>query len=122
MSSFQTIDGENGEFTELVLECIDEGMREIFGEMGARLILDYLNREGWLRRPQIAERLEVFKRGLTEFLGSGAAVVEHAVLKILYSRLGEQYRNIEGNNFADCVTELKKSHLRVRMRSERMML
>lgn len=107
MSRFPKIGGGKGEFNELVLECIDEVMKEIFGERGAQLIFDCLNREGSLRREGIPERLEVFTRGLREFLGSGAAVVEQAVLKILYSNLGEQYSNTEGNNFTDCVTDLK---------------
>lgn len=96
-----------GEFNELVLECIDEKMKEIFGELGAQLILDYLNHEGWLRRQEIAENLEAFTRGLRKVLGSGAVVVEQEVLKILYSKLGQQCRIAEENNFTDCVTELK---------------
>ena len=57
---------------------------------------------------EIPEKLEVFIRGLEEFLSSGAQVIEKAILEKLYSSFGFQYQNKEGYTFIDYVTELKK--------------
>ncbi|NIP67237.1 hypothetical protein GWN63_04265 [Candidatus Bathyarchaeota archaeon] len=87
--SIQNIGDQEHEFNELLLECLEEGLREIFGNKGAQIILDYINRQYRLRSRENAERLEAFRIGLSEFLGSGAVVVEHKVMKIMYSKLEE---------------------------------
>ncbi len=75
------------ELNSLVLNCIDGTLEEIFGEMGAELIMAYLNNNGWARGPQTPERLKLFAEGLREFLGSGAFMVERTILNRLHDRL-----------------------------------
>jgi hypothetical protein len=73
----------------LLLDCLDEGLQEIFGQKGAQIILDYISRQHQLKSQEDVKKLEAFSVGLTEFLGSGAIVVEQKVLRILHTKLGE---------------------------------
>lgn len=68
------------EIDQVVLQRIDKVMKEIFGEKATQAIYDYVERHRSLKRDGIPEKLDVFMRDLEKLLGSGAAVVEKAVL------------------------------------------
>lgn len=107
MSSIPKFVEGKAKFNELVLECIDDGLKDIFGEMGAKLILDYLNCEGSLSEKESKKRWESIRKDLRRLLGSGAVVVEQAVLKILHSKLVQGYSNLERNSIPDLAMELE---------------
>ena len=94
-------------FDKILLDMVDQGIREVFGETGVQFIYNYLERSASLRRDDIPEKLEIFVEGLGEMLGSGAMVVEKFVLKNLYSCLGVNYQEKEGYRFSDYVREIE---------------
>jgi len=79
--------GKMGRLDDLLLGVVDETLREVFREEGAKVIYDFLENNCHLKREEIAEKPEVFSAGLERLLGSGALVVEKLILKNLYSRL-----------------------------------
>ncbi len=98
---------EKNKLDELLIKCVDEALKEIFGETGARIIYDYLQNNHSLKREEIPERLEDLERGLEKILSSGAWVTERMALKNLYSDFGLEYRNKVSYTFVDHVAKLK---------------
>lgn len=93
---------------ELLIKCVDEALKEIFGETATGIIYGYLRDNHSLKREEIPERLEDFERGLEKILSSGAWVTERMALKNLYSNFGLEYRNKANYRFVDHVAKLKK--------------
>ena len=71
-----------------IFEVIDRVLRQVFGDEAAHLIYRYLERNYSLERGDIADKIDVFARGLEEFLRSGAYVVERKILEDIYSSYG----------------------------------
>jgi hypothetical protein len=71
-----------------VARIVDKVLRQVFGEEAARLIYGYLERSYSLRQDEIGDKIDVFARGLEEFLRSGAYVVERKILEDIYSSYG----------------------------------
>ena len=92
----------------LLLDSIDKGFKEIFGEAATETIYDYLKNEHSLKREEIPEKLEAFIEGMEAFFNSSAArTVEKNVLKNFCSTLGLQYQNEEVHSFLDHITKLR---------------
>ena len=105
---------KKSKFNMLLLESIDEGLKDIFGETATEIIYDYLKDKYSLKREEISEKLEVFIEGLEAFFSSSAAcVVKKNVLKNFYSTFGLQYQNEEGHSFIDHVTKLRGSEFHI---------
>ncbi len=98
------------EMDNLLLSAVDETMRQVFKEEGAKVIYGYLENNSHLKREEIAEKPEVFSAGLERLLGSGAPVIEKLILKNLYSKLGLRFREKEGYGFSDYVKELEEKY------------
>lgn len=96
-------------FNKLLLKVIDEELKQIFGEAATLMIYSHLKKNYSLKREEIPEKLEIFVRGLEEFLSSGAHVVEKMVLRKVYSSFGFQCQIKEGYSFTDYMSELKKN-------------
>ena len=95
-------------FNKLLLGSIDEGFKEIFGEVATEIIYKYLRDKYSLKREDIPEKLEVFSEGVEAFFNSSAAwIVERNVLKNFYSSFGLQYRNENHRSFLDHVAKLR---------------
>ena len=75
-----------------VSKVIDEVLRQIFGDEAALLIYKYLENRYSLRQDEIIEKIDVFARGLKEFLRSGAYVIEMKILEEIYSSYGLSHR------------------------------
>ena len=106
-------------FEKILLDVVDQGIRDVFGEAAVRFIYDYLERNSSLRRDDIPEKPEIFAEGLEEMLGSGAKVIEKLVLKNLYSHFGVNYQEREGYKFSDYIREIEVKHSRSHSKSER---
>ncbi|NIR86523.1 hypothetical protein GWO13_02695 [Candidatus Bathyarchaeota archaeon] len=104
---------DKDKFNNLLLKVIDEELKQVFGEAATLIIYSHLEKNYSLKPEEIPEKLEVFIRGLEEFLSSGAQVVEKIILKKVYSSFGLPCRNKEGYNFIDHVTELRKNTRRL---------
>ncbi|RLI42896.1 hypothetical protein DRO59_02690 [Candidatus Bathyarchaeota archaeon] len=69
-------------------KIVDSVLRQIFGEQATSLIYEYLENNYSLKRNEIAEKIDLFAKGLEEFLKSGAYAVEKKILEDLYSNYG----------------------------------
>ena len=93
---------------DLLLKVVDETMKQVFRETGAKVIYGYLGNNSHLKREEIAEKPEVFSVGLKKLLGSGAPVIEILILKNLYRKLELKFEEKEGYEFSDYVKKLRK--------------
>jgi len=71
-----------------ISKIIDRVLKQVFGDEAATLIYRHLERNHSLRRDEMAEKIDVFAKGLEEFLSSGAYVVERKILEDIYSSYG----------------------------------
>jgi len=71
-----------------ISRIIDRVLRQVFGEEATLLIYRHLENNYSLKRDETAEKIEVFAKGLEEFLSSGAYVIERKILEDLYSSYG----------------------------------
>jgi len=69
-------------------KIVDSVLRQIFGEQATSLIYEYLENNYSLKRNEVAEKIDLFAKGLEEFLKSGAYTVEKEILENLYSNYG----------------------------------
>ena len=94
-------------FDKILLDVVDQGIREVFEETAVQFIYNYLERNSSLRREDIPEKIDIFVEGLEEMLGSGAKVIEKHILKNLYSYLGVNYQQREGYKYLDYIREIE---------------
>jgi len=100
---------KSGSLDDLLFSVVDETMKQVFRDVGTKVIYDYLANNSHLKLEEIAEKPEVFSAGLEKLLVSGAPVIEKMILKNLYRRLGLKFREKEGYEFSDYIRELRKS-------------
>ena len=91
-----------------LIRSVDEVLKEIFGEAGAKIIYAYLWDNYSLRQEEIPEKLKDFEKGLKKLLSSGAWVTERMVLKNLYTGFGLEYRNETDHSFLERIAKLKE--------------
>jgi len=92
----------------LLPKMINETLKQVFKEDGAKAIWVFIENNSHLKREEIAEKPEVFSDGLDRLLGSGARVIEKFILKNLYRELGLEFREKKGREFPDYIKELSK--------------
>jgi hypothetical protein len=97
-----------GSLDDLLLNVIDETLKHVFKEPGAKVIYDYLRDQCHLKREEIAEKPEVFSAGLERLLKSGAVLIEKMILINLSSKLQLKYEEKEGYGFSDYIEELRE--------------
>jgi hypothetical protein len=73
---------------ERISRIVCRVMRQVFGEEATHLIFKYLEHSYSLKEDQVAKRIDVFAKGLEEFLNSGAYVIERKILEDIYSSYG----------------------------------
>jgi len=71
-----------------ISNTIDRVLRQVFGEEATYLIYKHLENNYSLKKDDIAEKIDVFAKGLEEFLSSGAYVIERKILEDIYSNYG----------------------------------
>ena len=91
-----------------VSRTIDRVLRQIFGRKATLLIYKHLEKSYSLKRDEIAEKIDVFAKGLEEILRSGAYVIEKKILEDIYSSYGLTHRlEFERRNRYDFVSQMK---------------
>lgn len=75
----------NNKSEDKISKIVDRVLKGVFGEEATRLIYRYLESNYSVKRCEIAEKIDVFTKGLEEFLNSGAYVVERKILDDMYS-------------------------------------
>jgi hypothetical protein len=90
-------------------KVVDETLKQIFKDEGARAIYEFLKKNAQLKLEDAAENPEVFSASLKRLMVSATQVIEQMILKNLYSKLGIKFEEKEGYEFSDYINEVKKS-------------
>jgi hypothetical protein len=85
-SCVYSADTANG--ADVIAKVVDRVLNQIFGRKATRLIYKHLERNYSVGRDEIAEKLDLFAKGLEDFMNSGADVVERRILEDLQSSCG----------------------------------
>lgn len=94
---------------EAVVAIIDNILNQVFGKEATLLIYTHLERNYSLKRSEISDKIELFARGLEDFLKSGAYVIERKILEDINSNCNP-LRTTELENVNDetnFVTQIK---------------
>ena len=92
-----------------VSKIIDRVLNQVFGKQATLLIYRHLEHNYCLKRNEISEKIEVFAKGLEEFLRSGAYAIERKILEDVYSS-HESIRRLESEKTShedDFVSQMK---------------
>ena len=73
---------------EAISKIIDRALRQVFGKDATQLIYKYLETKYALKQDEIASKIDLFAKGLEDFLNSGAYVIEQKILEDIYSNYG----------------------------------
>ena len=88
-------------------EAIDEGLL-MLGESGRDVIYFRLKQSYALKREDVSSNPEIFVSCLREIFGSGAEVIERAVIKKLYDKLGIEFKEKKDFGFMEYLNEARK--------------
>jgi len=96
-------------YDDKVSRAIDNVLRQIFGDEATLLIYKYLENRCSVRQDEIVEKIEVFTKGLEEFLRSGAYIIEMKILEDIYSSYGltSRLESERGRDKHDFVNQMK---------------
>ena len=89
-------------------EAVDDTLKQIFKEDGAKVIYEFLENHTCLRLEEVADKPEVFSDSLERLMVSAARVIEKLILKNLYSRTGLKFEEKPGYEFSDYIRELRE--------------
>ena len=95
-------------WNNLFAEVIDETLKQVFKEDGAKVIYDFLENNSKLSLKDVSDKPEVFSSSLEMLMVSAARVIEQLILKNLYSRLGRTFEEKDGYKFSDYIKELRR--------------
>jgi hypothetical protein len=71
-----------------ISKIVDRVLKQIFGEEATLLIYRHLENKYSLKQNEVSEKIDLFAKGLEEFLSSGAHVIERRILDDIYSSYG----------------------------------
>lgn len=91
---------------EKIPKIIDRVLNQVFGEEATILIYRHLEHNYSLKRNEVGDKIELFAKGLEDFLRSGAYVIERKILEDIYSSYGllrrlEIEKHQMGSDFVD---------------------
>ena len=88
-------------FDDLLPETIENILKQVLGEVSAKVVLQYIKKSDSLNR-------EVFVDDLHKILGQGSVIIEDLILESLYSKLKLRFDEKEGYRFSDYIKELRE--------------
>jgi len=93
---------------DLLLEIIDDVLKQVFGKTSAKIILRNAKKSYSLKWEEIPKRVQVFSDALRNILGSsGGVIIEDLILETLYSKLDLEFEWKKGYRFSDYIKELR---------------
>ncbi|MBS7616913.1 hypothetical protein KEJ45_06930 [Candidatus Bathyarchaeota archaeon] len=95
-------------FEKAFLEAVDEGL-SMLGESGRDVVYLRLQTTYAIKREDIISNLEIFAQCLRKIFGSGAEVIEKAIIKSLYGKLGMKFVEKKGYGFLEYLNEAKSA-------------
>lgn len=78
-------------FPAYYLESVNDILNRILGDKTGQVLLYYLESVYGLCRSEIPGRINEFRRSLEDLLGTGGTMIELAILKDLYNKIGLAY-------------------------------
>lgn len=90
---------------------VDDSLKQVFKEDGAKVIYDYLEKQAQLKLEDAANKPEVLSDSLKKLMLSAAIIIEHHILKNLYSELGLNFEEKSGYKFADYIKDVRSNKL-----------
>jgi aspartyl/asparaginyl beta-hydroxylase (cupin superfamily) len=96
------------DLTSFFAEAVDDTLKQIFKEDGAKVIYEFLENHARLKLEEVADKPEVFSESLERLMVSAAHVIEQMILKNLYHRLGLKFEEKSGYEFPDYIRELRE--------------
>jgi hypothetical protein len=101
-----------GNLNNVLFGVVDETLRQIFKDVGVKVIYDFFERNACLKREEIIEKPKVFSAGLERLLSSAAPVIEKQIMRNLHGRFRLEYVDRDEFEFAHSLEDLKcKVHL-----------
>jgi hypothetical protein len=85
-------------FKQILLEAVDEGLLTL-GESGREAVYFHLQNLCGIKKEEIPDKLGEFANGLRRIFGLGAAVIEKAIIKSLYGKIGIKHEERKGYGF-----------------------
>jgi hypothetical protein len=95
-------------FKRLLFEAVDEGLL-VLGKSGRNAVYFHLQSLYSLKKEDALEKPDVFVKSLRKIFGIGAGVIEKAILKSLYDKLGLDYKENKNWDFATYLNEAKNA-------------
>jgi hypothetical protein len=96
----QIVTQQTSSKNDAVLAIVDKVLKQVFGKEATTLIYRYMERNYSVKRSEIGDKIDLFARGLEDFLRSGADIIERKILEDLNSDCNE-LRRIELENVED---------------------
>ncbi|MGC8998629.1 MAG: hypothetical protein ACP5JW_04430 [Candidatus Bathyarchaeia archaeon] len=88
-------------------ETIDEGLL-MLGKNGRDVVYFRLKQSYALKKEEVPNNPEIFVNCLREIFGSGAEVIERAVIRKLYDKLGIEFKEKKDFGFMEYLSEARK--------------
>jgi|SRR3989304_4625390 len=108
MNRKDTVFETKGKLADLLLNAVNETVKQIFKEAGAEVIFNFIEKQCHLKLEEIVEKPEVFSAGLERLTVSATSVIEKMILENLYSKLNLRFAEKDGYDFSDYIKELKE--------------
>jgi hypothetical protein len=86
--TMSTISQQTCKENERIVKIVDRVLRQIFGNDATCLIYRYLENRYSVKQNEIVDKIDLFAKGLEEFLRSGAYIIERKILEDIYSSYG----------------------------------
>jgi len=71
------------------LKIVDQVLNQMLGRKATKTLYDHMEATHDIQRHRIAQNLDLFNYALREYLGPGAAVIEHAIHRNIQLELEE---------------------------------
>jgi hypothetical protein len=94
-------------FTKIMLAAIEEGLSSL-GDSPKDAIFYHLESSFQLKKEDIPSNLTEFKQALERIFGPGAPLLEKAITKSLYAKLGLDFKNQKTNDFLGSAHDARK--------------
>jgi hypothetical protein len=97
----------NQSFSQLLLECIDEGL-SVLGNEPREAVYQFLSTICSLSREDIPDHVPDFAAGLKKALGGASKVIERVIIRKLFEKTGSNFREVPDTDFNDYVQEARR--------------
>jgi len=101
------LSGRTQSFSQILLECIDEGF-SVLGNEPREALYQFLKTICLLPREDIPARVPDFAAGLKRALGGASKIIERVILRKLFEKTDSNFREIPDTDFNDYVLDAKR--------------